>query len=59
MEKISSTVSALLGLVGLTDLDPVVARAHPALEHLRDRLEPGKGPGSVRADPADPEPAFR
>ena len=41
-EKISGTVTALLGLVGLQGHRPgALARAHPALEHLRARLEPG------------------
>lgn len=34
MEKISSTVSALLGLVGLTDLDPVRSREHILLSNI-------------------------
>ncbi len=34
-EKISATVTALLGLVGLNDIDPVrFARAHSACQHL-------------------------
>jgi hypothetical protein len=34
MENISSTVSALLGLVGLTDLDPVKSREHILLSNI-------------------------
>jgi hypothetical protein len=34
MEKISSTVSALLGLVGMTDLDPVRSREHILLSNI-------------------------
>ncbi|MBA4420339.1 MAG: hypothetical protein C0391_04255 [Anaerolinea sp.] len=34
MEKISSTVSALLGLVGLTDIDPVRSREHILLTNI-------------------------
>lgn len=34
MEKISSTVAALLGLVGLTDLDPVRSREHILLSNI-------------------------
>ncbi len=33
-EKISSTVSALLGLVGLTDIDPVRSREHILLSNI-------------------------
>lgn len=33
-EKISSTVTALLGLVGLTDIDPVRSREHILLSHI-------------------------
>ena len=34
MEKISSTVAALLGLVGLTELDPVRSREHILLSNI-------------------------
>lgn len=34
LEQISSTVSALLGLVGLTDLDPVQSREHILLSNI-------------------------
>ena len=45
-EKISGTVTAVLGLAGLNDHRPgELTRAHPALQPLRDRLEPGARPG--------------
>ncbi len=34
MERISSTVSALLGLIGLTDLDPIRSREHILLSNI-------------------------
>ena len=46
MEKIISTVSALLGLVGLEDIDPVRSREHILLTNIfQNRLESGQRPG--------------
>ena len=48
-EKISGTVTALLGLIGLTDIDPVRSREHILLANIFETcLEPGARSGSGR-----------
>jgi hypothetical protein len=58
-EKISGTVTALLGLVGMEDIDPVRTREHILLSNIFERAwSKGKDLRSGRANFTNPEPSF-
>ena len=56
-ERISTTVTSLLGLVGV-EADPIKSREHILLSTILDHhMEGGPGSGSGHIDPADPDTA--
>ena len=57
-ERISSTVTALLGLVGMNDIDPLRSREHILVSNiLENAWSQGHSLDLTESDPAGAEPA--